>query len=56
VVDYACWSRIDRAELAAGVQSGRVRVKIVSRADLLAAAREDEAGAPPALADGASAR
>jgi ferredoxin/flavodoxin---NADP+ reductase len=43
VVDYACWSRIDRAELAAGVESGRVRVKIVSRAALLAAARDDEA-------------
>jgi ferredoxin/flavodoxin---NADP+ reductase len=57
VVDYACWSRIDRAELAAGVQSGRVRVKIVSRADLLAAAREDEAVAAPAvLADSTSTR
>jgi ferredoxin/flavodoxin---NADP+ reductase len=40
VVDYACWSRIDRAELLLGEQAGRVRVKLVSRAALLAAAQE----------------
>ncbi len=42
VVSYDQWSRIDRAELAAGVEAGRVRVKIVSLADLLAAAVRDD--------------
>jgi ferredoxin/flavodoxin---NADP+ reductase len=40
VIDYACWSRIDQAELVAGEKAGRVRVKLVSRAALLAAAGE----------------
>jgi ferredoxin/flavodoxin---NADP+ reductase len=41
VVDYECWARIDKVETEAGARSGRPRVKLVSREDLLAAARPD---------------
>jgi ferredoxin/flavodoxin---NADP+ reductase len=41
VIDFDSWLRIDRLELAAGQEHGRPRVKIVSRAALLAAAGED---------------
>ncbi|WP_299038259.1 FAD-dependent oxidoreductase [uncultured Pseudokineococcus sp.] len=40
VVDLDGWRSIDAAELRAGVDAGRPRVKLVSRDDLLAAARE----------------
>jgi ferredoxin/flavodoxin---NADP+ reductase len=45
VIDYDCWARIDQAELAAGTEAGRVRVKLVSRAELLAMARREREAA-----------
>lgn len=41
VVDWAGWGRIDRSELAAGVASGRPRVKIVDRQRMYALAAAD---------------
>lgn len=43
VIDFERWSRIDKAELAAGVRAGRVRVKLVSRAALMTAAESIDA-------------
>ncbi len=37
VIDFESWRRIDRIELAAGQEHGRPRVKLVSRAEMLAA-------------------
>ncbi len=46
VVDLTGWARLDAHELGRGVPHGRGRVKVVSREDMLAAARAAEAGAP----------
>ena len=40
-VTWEGWLRVDAAELAAGVARGRDRVKLVTREELVAAARED---------------
>ncbi len=44
VIDFEAWRRIDRIELALGRKHGRPRVKIVSRAVMLAAASGDDTG------------
>lgn len=52
VVDLDGWRSVDAAELRAGADAGRPRVKLVSREDLLAAARGGAAGGPAGGAAG----
>jgi ferredoxin--NADP+ reductase len=44
-VSYTGWQAIDRAECAAGEKQGRPRIKLCTRDELLAAARDDASGA-----------